>query len=496
MTIGNIQIKNKYIFITIIVVAIVITVALLSWLINSSFIEVKVTNGESGSYKYSFLNQTSNKNIEVVTNSSQIKQLVPTDSYNVTIQQKNSSFISVVKTDKLLANTYIETKLYPENKREFIGNNPSQCMSYVNSVLVTFGCNDLLANALVHVPATKSLPTYSTTTRGQGPAGYYEGIFETKGGSFALSHIPMSSENGQTHILNKLGNNFTSVESINITNLNPTTRYSTINYKGGFIAYDQSFKEIQYFPSFNNQSTNITGVSLDSSYTPISLDVNKDTILTTYSKDKQTYLYFNNSGNINSTNVDKKYTKVIYCGETYLCMTNDKILDIYKINNNQLDYQYSINNVIDMLNINNSLVFVNDVGVVKFDIVNRNGYFAYSFGIYKYNSIASTTSNNQFVLNVSNPQGNRVALLINPLESNSDNIDKKIAELQKDPNIKTVSIYKNFITIVPIIPTFTNNLGMTEFDSSKTKEINQQISDSITRVGINQKDYIINYTIR
>jgi len=494
MTIGNISIKNKYIWIVVIVIVVIFAIAILNWIINSSFIEISITNGKSGDYKYNFLSHSSNKNTEVVTNNSLVKQLLPTDSYNVTVQQDYQSFFSVVKTDRFLGNTYIESKLTPENKREFVGNNPGQCMSYVTKVLVTYNCEGLLSNALVHIPATPTLPTYSTTTRGQGPAGYYEGIFETKDGSFALSHIPNSSELGQTHMLNKLGNNFTSVEAINITNLNPSTRYSASKYKDGFIAYNQSFTDIQYFPTPKDQSSNITGVSLDSSYTPISLDTNNNTVITSYNKSNTTYVYFNNSGTVNSTKVDKPYSRVSYCKDNYLCMTNNKMLDIYRINNNQLDYQYSISGVEETVSVDNDLIIANEFGLVKFNIENRSGYLAYSFGSYKYNSISKSTSGNQFVVNVTNPQGNKVALLINPNENNNDNIDKKIAELQKDPNIRTVSIYKNYITIVPNIPASTQ--PNSQFDQSKVKDINQQINNRINSLGINQKEYTINYTIR
>lgn len=501
MTIGNIQIKNKYIWITIGVVGSIIVLLLINWLINSSFIEVNITNGESGSYKYNFLNQSSNKNTEIVSNNPQTKQLLPTNSYSVLIQQNYRSFFSVVKTGKFLANTYIEDKLVPENKREFIGNNPGQCMSYVNSVLVTFGCNDLLENALVHIPATPNLPTYSTTTRGKGPAGYYEGIFETKDGSFALSHIPNSEEYGQTHILNKLGANFQSIEAINISTLNPSIRYSAVKFKNGFIAFNDSFSDIQYFPDTKNQSSNITGVYPDPSYTPLNLDTNSETIMTSYSKNNKTYMFFNNNGIITSITVNKKYSTVSYCGEKYLCMINNKLLDIYKINKNQLDYMYSINGVKNIINIGNDIYFANNLGIVKFNIEKRSGYITYSFGEYRYNSMIKTADGSRVVISVTNPSNNRVALLINPLDNNNDNIDKKIISLIKSGDIKNLSIYKNYISIVPNITpnnassNITNNQVIT-LDQNKIDLINKNIKKMIVDSGIDQNMYKINFTIK
>lgn len=495
MTIGNIHIKNKYIWITTIAAVVITVILLLNWIINSSFIEVNITNGGSGSYKYSFLNQASNKNTEVITNNSQIKQLLPTNSYNFTVQQNYNSYFTVVKTDNFLANTYIENNLLPENKREFVGNNPSECMSYVNNVLVSFGCNDLLANALVHIPATSTIPTYTTTTRGMGPAGYYEGILTTNEGSFSLSHIPISSENGQTHLINMLGNNFTSTSTINITVLNPELRYKATNYKTGFIAYNQNFSEIQYFPSIKNQATNIAGVIPDSSYNPISLDVNNETIMTSYAKDNSSFIYFNRQGNINSIQVSKPYNNVLYCGDVYLCMVNNKILDIYQLTDNQLSYLYSVNNVDGLVNINKQLMIVNEFGVVKFNITSKDGYLVYSFGGYKYNSLVSTTNNQQFVLNLTNPKGNKVALLVNPSEVNNDNIDKKVAELQNNPNVKTVSIYKNYITIVPNIPADFNG-PKNILDPTKVSQLNQQITNTIKEVGIDTNIYKVNFTVK
>lgn len=494
MIIGNIHIKNKYLWITGVVIIVIILLLIINWIINSAFIDISVVNGKSGGYNYSFLNQSSNQSSEVKTNESNIKQLVDSGEYEVLAKQADTSFYAIVKANKFLSSTYLDANLKPENFRSFIGNNPGECMSYVNNVLVSFGCNELLANARVHIPATPSLPTYTITTRGQGPAGYNEGIFETKEGSFALSQIPQSSEFGQTQILYQLGNNFNNINGFRLTSLNPSTRYNSIPYKNGFIAYNQTFSELQYFPTSKDQSTNIAGVVPDSSNTPISLDVRDNTILTSYSKDNKTTLYLNTDNQVKTIGVDKHYSNINFCEKKYICMLNDKTLDIYLLDNNQVQYQYSVNNVESFVNLISGLYIANNYGVLKLDIQPRTGYLSYSYGEYKFNGIVPSTSNTSYVLNLTNQNNNKVALLINPNKENTNNIDKKILVLQKDPNIRSLSIYGNFITVVPNIPR--SNQANGQFDPIKVKEINQKIQKLINESGINLDIYKFNSTIK
>lgn len=492
MTIGNINVKNKYVWITGVVIVVIILLLVINWIINSAFIDITVINSKTGEYKYSFLNQSGNKSNEVKTNKDNIKQLVGSGNYEVLTQQSDNSFFTIVKTNNFLSSIYIDATLKPQNYRTFVGNNPDQCMSYVNNVLVSYGCDSLLANARVHIPATATLPTYTSTTRGQGPAGYYEGIFDTKNGSFALSQIPQSSEFGQTHILNRLGDNFKAVDSINITKLNPSTRYFSKPFKNGFIAYDSRFSEIQYFPEVSDKSNNITGIIPDGSYSPISLDTQNESVLTSYAKKSQTIIYINTNNNIITINIDKPYSKIIYCGERYLCMKNNNKMDVYLLNNNKADFQYSVVNISDMLNLKSGFFFTNNDGVINFNLESRSGYLSYYFGDYKFNSIIATSSNLAYVLNVTNTKGNKVALLVDPAKENNNNIDKKILDLQNNQYIKALSIYGNYITIVPNIPQSSGK----NFDQTKVNEINQKIQQSINSSNIDQKQYTINFTIK
>ncbi len=498
MTIGNIQIKNKYLWMALIIVVVVILIGVINWIANTSIIEVEVKNPQDGyEITNTFTNQIDKK---VTTNNSKatsIQQLLPSSTYESLTEQNFQSFFTISETEGFLNNTFVEAILKNENKRDFVGNNPQDCMHYVNEVLVTLKCGDLLANASVHVAATPTLPTFVTTTRGQGPAGFDEGVFQTKDGSFSLSQTPNSSENGQTHILNKLGDNFKSTQVVIITNnnLNRSTKYKSNPYKTGFIAYNSNFTEVMYFPGFSNKAENIANSNPQNVNNPISLDVKNETILTSYKGNENSLVYLNTNGALEAFTVNKAYSQIMFCGEKYFCMINDGQLDIYELVNNRFIFQFSIVDVKAVHQTSTALLVINNYGVLNLNIPQKSGYLAYSFGEYKFNSSAKTTNNNSIIINLTNPSRDRVALLINPLAENSDNIDKKVINIENDKNIKTFSIYKNYITIVPDIPKDANTKNNT-FDTSRVESINQQITKYLQDSGINLREYKINFTVR
>lgn len=498
MTIRNIHIENKIIWIVGCIIASIILIASLIWIFNTSIIEINTKNGSSsGEYKYNFLNQIDSKLQTTNSKSPNSEYWMQASTYEVLARQDYKSYLSIIYTNGFFSRSLIEATLKPENRREFVGNNPQQCMSYVREVLVTLECGGLLANAQVHMPATKNLPTFTTTTRGQGPAGYDEGIFQTKDGSFALSHIPNSSENGQTHLLNKLGDNFKSVDVINITNnnLNRSSRYKSVPYKGGFIAYNSNFTEVMYFPGFINQAENIANTNPQNANNPISLDVKNETILTSYQGNNNSLIYLKNNKNLEAYTVNTAYNQISFCGEKYFCMLKDSKLDIYELVNKKFNYLFSVLNVKALHQTNSALLLVNDFGIINLNIPQKNGYLAYSFGDYKYNSSIKTTDNSRLVVNITNPNSSKVALLINPLEENSDNIDKKVVGIENNKDIKTFSIYKNYITVVPNIPADFNTSNNT-FDSAKVSQFNQEIISYIKSTGIDLSKYDLHFTIK
>ncbi len=500
MVVGSIEIKNKYIWIVAGILAGIILIFLLLWLINSSFIEVKITNGQNGEYSYSFLNQSSNKTVLNKTSSNPVKQLLPTSSYEVLAQQDYKSFFGVVKTQHLLANSYIEASLLPENYREFVGNNPQDCMNYINSQLISYSCDGVLANALVHMPATSNTPTYVTTTKGQGPAGYDEGFLTTSEGTFVLSQLPVFSENGAKQVLYRVGKNFVSSEVIFMPQLDDSIRYKSLPYKTGFIVFTPNFDQILYYPSIKSQGANITVTKVNSADTnPISLDIKDDSILTSYtnkvsnsSKTQQTKVFINTNSEVQTYTLNKSYSKVSFCGQSMLCMLNNSVVDVYNINSDQITYNYSLNNVVAMQNTNSGFLIVNSVGVVNIDVNNKVGFISYTLGGYKFNNIVPAQIG--YIVSLTNTKGNKVALYIDQTKTNNTNIDKKVLELLTLSEISNISIYGNYLTIVPNLPTTENARGQTVVDTSKLKDVNNSIDNAINKLDIKKYGFEISNT--
>lgn len=119
------------------------------------------------------------------------------------------------------------------------------------------------------------------------------------------------------------------------------------------------------------------------------------------------------------------------------------------------------------------------------------GSLDYSFGDYKYCGLQKVDEQN-YIICVADIENRKKALMLSS-GSTSDDIDKKILQLQKLDEVDVVSAYKNLLYVMPNLGEPTYDAVTKSFrDNPETKtRVNNKINEEIQKLGIDTKKYTI-----
>ncbi|HZP55790.1 MAG TPA: hypothetical protein VFB03_03420 [Candidatus Saccharimonadales bacterium] len=479
-----------------------------NWIYKNSFIEISVTNLGKGQATYVFKNQSSDKSFEVKSSASKIKQRVRKGNYEISVLQPNQSFFAVVVAKGLLKKTTVPAKLSPEKSRTFIGYNPSPCMTYLGDKLVSYTCGDLSQSINMHMPAAGGLPTYLRKSIPVPFTGYVQGIINVSSGIYALVKSTDQSESGNLkYALYHLDNNLNLLNLVNLPSLDTSKQFSVKPSGRGYIVYDLSLNTVLYYTPDKNQPSvisiprpknkDLAPVYLDSADLNYAALYASGEDIKTNAKDPNgsSEVILNQSGQNRDLSFKQTYRAARLCEKAQLCMLGENKLDVYDIKSSKPKLMFSMNGIKNIDSSGSSLLIINDEGILNFNILSRSGSYDYTYGDYRFNTIQ--TSVNNYVLNLTNNKKQDLALLINSTQPDSDSIDKKIAQLERVPQIKNVSIYGSFISIVPNLgePKYIPDIDGYDYDPSMKQAAKTAIEKAIDQLGINRKAYTISIII-
>ncbi len=470
-----------------------------SWLYANSFLTVSVSNGGGKPLTYTIVNQSNNSTVTIKTNKTTLTRMVPRGEYQVSVtSDRPSGFIGIATAKGFLRTTTLKAGLSLENDRQFVGNNPKPCVVYAFDTLLSVGCSSPIKEALVHVPATASLPTYVTKLPANNPSGITEGEIYTADGVFVL----LQTDQGQR--LFKLEKDFRLSGGKIINGLNGSSLYSIALYQKGFVVYSLTAAQVITYASADApgktldlgrqhpKNTSLVDVTpndlgLVATYSPLGTS---DYYSSTSSiKGSSEFVIFQGAGR-RSITVNQPYSQAELCGRELLCaISPTKGLEVYDTSNNQTKRLYGVAGVNHIISTNGDWTVSTDQGIIRFNPVNKTGYYIYTYGDYKPCGINNTPSG--IVACVSDSKNNTSALLINPSQPNASNIDKKVAQLVKLSYVSAVSAYKNFIYITPNLGNLQYNQATNLFDYDPTikRVVGEAINKSVTDLGIDTKTY-------
>lgn len=492
---------------------IIVLLTTFQWFLNHGYIEVTTANPSNSETTYRFVEQKTGKVSEIKDIRPKIKKLVSKGSHEILVRQGENSYFAVIKVGGFLSSNAVSAELVPEKHRKFVGNNPGPCMHFSGQELISFGCKDVYKNAQLHVPASSDRPTYTQ----QGTTiveGIIEGIITTNEGSIAVIKAPAGDEDqGAPHTAYILKGGLQLSTGTPLLDLDKNKLYSVRSYKEGFIVHDTTYEQILYYSSakakpekiiitqprdkkFRIYSLKIQGESIIAAYTTGVVGDTVDIHDTNIVKKSKTEIIIHQNNTSKSYTFNTQYGFVSLCGTNKLCMLTGKRLEVYDINDKKQKHLFTVGGVESVENIKNSLVITRENELLGLDVDTQKGSIQYRLSGYE--SCGLQKTGNSYTLCLANTKNKKVALQINPDQSNTDSIDKKISELLKLPEVTDVSIYDKFIFISPNLgpliydkPTKTYN-----YDPQTRKTVNEKINQEINKLGIDTNTYKIINTFK
>lgn len=480
----------------------VIILSALYWLYSHSFIEVTVRDSDNNLIMtYGFTNQENGKTFEKTTSSKTIKKLVSNADYEVLVRQNTSSQFSVVSANGFLRTTKLDVKLVTERKGTFIGNNPAGCAEYIKSVLLSYSCGDYYGNINIHRPATAHTPSYVDKILNPGATGMVEGFVENNGAESVLlfRQIEVDEDAPTQHQIYRINDDYSLSNQVVLDELDKSRSYLAINQDNGFLVHDTLFEQAYLYKSAGEDPASVKlGKPKNSEYQARSLDSSSGKYLVLFSNkideesdDKSSEIVVTENNLSTSFEFDKQYTVAKFCGGNNVCLLADGRMDVYNVSGAKQKYVFSVTGVASIATSSYGLLVVTKTGVLSLNINEKSGYFSQVFGGYMFNDI--NTEESGYILGLTNNKNRKIGLWVTHEAANEDSIDKKVFDLQKLFEVKSVSVYSNLIYISADIgePVYNPVTRQRNYDPAEKKAAADKINAEIDRLGIDRSKYTI-----
>ena len=492
---------------------------------SRAYIAINVPGAVQGSeVSYTLYNQGS-KQTTSFTSSPDVRRLVPTGTYEVTVRQDGQSYLAIVDNGRFFSTTTVTAGLSGEKARSFVGNNSKSCIHLVDGTLLSIPCGDTIKNLQIHKPANATLPTF--TTKASSPLeGYVESMLRIKGVNYALIKAPADGEDqGAPHTLYALTKDGITGEGRVLAGLSASQTYEAEPYRDGLLVYSLAGDSLLYYPEIGSQPVrlsvdkpkdsnlifnllNISGDSLVLAYSnnqvrqiPGSLTVSDEDIPLGSSSDKKktaetSELLVFTEGQTNSYQLEGSFDNVRLCGTAKICVLNEGLLSVYATGGGELEPQYELAGVSAIEAGPSGLLVIRNEGIMNFDVETRQGSVEYSLGTYEFCGMRPVEGG--YIVCTANKDGRKAALYINQTEADTDTIDKKVAQLLDDPAVKDVSVYGTYIYVSPELGERTYNSALNGYVYSAESKRNAAaaIDRKVDDLQIDRAHYTIVNTIQ
>lgn len=494
---------------------VVFVLALFFWFYSHS--RIVISNPDNNSTSYVITNQANGKSFTINGGNNVVSRTVSRGSYVISADDSKRTFVSAVSTKPFLQKSTVLVKLHSQASRTFVGNNPAACMNYINGVLVSYTCDGSYASLVVHHPATPTKPTW-TTSPINGFLKDIEGITLTSQGySMVLRNLDDLGTDFShyaypiTDASQTLDAATSTAGATGLAGLNSNTNYLVSTYQKGLLLHDKKYSSIIQFSPGSGQGRAVPIAQAPKNATiPVRFDNTDDTVAVFYTNipsdtdGQKSNLKIVGKLIIfkNGQNTTYSFNQSVYglqlCGQQKVCIVTDAGMTVYALGKKSLSPLFTIPHVNTILRAPGGILAQTDKNILFINPDDATGYVAYSFGSYQFNAMATDPAGG--LISVTNGGGNKVALLLNLSQPNTDNIDGKIAALGRSSNISNISIYKNLVFISPNYGEVVWVPSQSQFgyDPAKKATVDAAIAKDVANSGINTSQYqIINaYTNR
>jgi hypothetical protein len=489
-----------------VVIAITGLLGFVFWLLyNYGFVEVAINGRVSGSASYFIASQKTNKSTFSGESSKPVKKFVRRGNYEVSINHETGSYLAVVRTGGFLTTKRLDANLKPERSREFIANNPAPCIGYSGNILVSSGCLGRLDSVSIHIPSKTEQPTYIKKLK-TGINGLVEGFLSFNQEIYILvKSVPGNEDQAAPHMIYRVTDSGDLADGLEVPKLAEDRTYSIQSYRSGFLISDTLYRDAYYFekpggdltefklaPPSNNGYVAYALSATDNSLLVAYTDAVSESVLEIHDTEEdkaKTEIMIQTNNQTKRYNFKGSFGSIQLCGNQKICMIDiNNMLRVYDVSGKKAKLLFELGGIKSAKSLSGTLIIVRSDAVVALDVDTREGYTQYSFGGYRYCGLELL--GNKYIICAASDKA-RHALLISPDVGDSTKIDKKVLELQRLSEIKSLSVYQQFIHISPEFgqKQYMPEVGGFGFPDSVKKQVNEKINLEVKRLGIDQGSF-------
>ena len=509
---GNL--KKSSVLLPVVLLFVIIAVVVLSRYGRVSVNLVSPENGKSISYTLMSTQQPTSKSVTTLDHVFS-KTLSP-GNYQIVAQQGDLTGYALLSVKGFFRNTSVSVNLKPQISRSIVGDNPNGCMGKISDQFISFPCGGSISQAKLHIAASGTTPGYVISNPNKYTSSFnLQNIIYSKSGVLAFVNETNPADNTFKNKILPLDKNMSFGNGFELSDLKNARTVSVAPMDSGFIAYDDTFRQIEYFETHTATPKKIRlNLPKDSRLKPIMVSTFKKMLVATFStqnpesnkesnaggefssgiKDSvSTEIHVidisKNSVEVGKITVRKAVNKSIVCGTDRLCVLGfDGNLDIYSLGGN---HQYLVTGIRQIFNVNDGVRLLREKDIVRMDFDKLTGFSEYVFGELKYCGLNAAETG--YLLCVTDDQRKRIALSLDPNTATSGSVDKALIEIPKLSGIDTISISNQFVYVAlkkgePVYDPEARSFNFEAKDAEKTKKL---VTDKLNSLGITAPKYTI-----
>lgn len=487
--------------------AVIASIAIVS---QFGIIKVSVENPSGNNpVSVSLLNQGSLKSSGMKFGSSGWR-IVRSGSYEVTSIQDNRSAFSLQNVRGFLLPSSVSQKLVSEDAAEFIGYNPDACVHYNGNFAMSWGCISGAAALTQHKPAEGRQPTVNIPNP-QGFVGTVQGIFTFKDKTYMLLRDRSGGEDNEgdappRQMFYELDANYNPVRAVRAQGLDSVATYQVAPLEDKFLVYTNDRTKFYTFSSIDSAPEQLDIKNPDSKVLrPSTIRTSGDSIYVLYvnyeidigqpaPEDIQNRIVVYRDGKATTIQYNEKSIDDFDACSGNICILQDQTLGVYGVSGDQLDLRYQIKQVDSIAAIGDTLLVSKPQGTLDLRTNEATGHY----GVLAYDTqscgIRYASEDNYVICTQETTKNKRKGLLNISLETeSSNNILKQVKQLESQPEISAVSVYKNGIIVSPNYGkrSFNEETGTYTFNPETVKKVSEKVKQQVADAKIDTTKYTV-----
>lgn len=417
-------------------------------------------------------------------------------TYTISLQNENNSVIKSVTVPSFLRTTTLSEPLVNEQKRTFVGTNPSPCMLYVMGTFYSLACGDDTSTLEQQIAPTLSTPGY-TVVPSSNLVGTVLGTSATNTDTYVL--LENYTDEGSIQELVQVGSDLSVVKTLEIPTFSTSDLAITADSKR-VLVYSATDKVGYVYDESTGSLKKISLPNADSKYVLKDVSLLNSRLVTTYSESEENDQVDGGTVAAGSSKIfvqefgkktaeyatPRPYSKTTYCAPETLCAVNADGLEVVSIQDESLRKVATLPGVTDMFNSGDTIRFIDTTGIKTFDLETSTGHYEYTFGGFTSCGVSSSVSG--YIACVIDTKNQKHALFISTQnKAGKDDVDKKVLDILKSNVVSGVAAVNNYIYVIPDY----GDVGIFTQDKETTSRINQAIDSVIRKSTIPKESYFV-----